>query len=71
VSVEQITELMIIVEDVEALTSAQQFELSGMGARCHPDARRPALEAVSAELSFRKNGCVSAHLHKPTDRTGV
>ena len=67
-SFEQVAELQIFAEHVEALVPAEPLELGGVGAGSHAGAEGAAFQAVAAELAPREARRGGTGLDDPGDR---
>ncbi len=66
--VEQIAELQIFAQHIEAFMPAESPELGGVGAALHAGGQGAALQAVAAEVARHKPSCRGAGLNDAADR---
>ena len=70
VAFEQVAELEIVAEHVEALVPAEPLEVGGVDAVLHAGGERAAFEAVAAEVAPAEPGGHGAGLDDLADRPG-
>jgi hypothetical protein len=65
---EQVAELQIFAQHIEAFVTAESPELGGVGAALHAGGQRAGLEAVAAEVARHRPSCRGAGLNDAADR---